>query len=66
MRLVHARQSRSTALKFRSSPAVSDSRQWIPYRGAQPAESPPELVVPAVIPEDERVWVLVDGGYLTV
>jgi len=28
-----------------------------PYRHPQPAESPPELVVPLVIPQDERVWV---------
>ncbi|MFM7038179.1 MAG: 2,4'-dihydroxyacetophenone dioxygenase family protein [Planctomycetaceae bacterium] len=39
---------------------MSEPSQWIPYRGQQPAESPPELVVPAVIPDDERVWVPVE------
>lgn len=28
-----------------------------PYRHPQPAESPPELVIPRIIPEDERIWV---------
>lgn len=28
-----------------------------PYRHPQPAESPPELVIPRTIPEDERIWV---------
>ena len=38
---------------------VSDDR-WLPYRRAQPLESPPELVVADVIPDDERVWVPVE------
>ena len=29
----------------------------IPYRHAQPKESPPELVIPDALPSDERVWV---------
>jgi hypothetical protein len=29
----------------------------IPYRHPQPKESPPELVIPSAIPEDERIWV---------
>ncbi|HEU4549260.1 MAG TPA: 2,4'-dihydroxyacetophenone dioxygenase family protein [Rhizomicrobium sp.] len=29
----------------------------IPYRHPQPPESPPELVIPAAIPADERIWV---------
>jgi quercetin dioxygenase-like cupin family protein len=29
----------------------------IPYRHPQPPESPPELVIPAAIPGDERIWV---------
>ena len=29
----------------------------IPYRHPQPAESPPELVIPDAIPADERIWV---------
>lgn len=29
-----------------------------PYRFPQPVDSPPELVIPSVIPEDERLWVL--------
>lgn len=28
-----------------------------PYRHPQPAESPPEIVIPHAIPEDERLWV---------
>ena len=29
----------------------------VPYRHPQPKESPPELVMPIAIPEDERIWV---------
>jgi quercetin dioxygenase-like cupin family protein len=29
----------------------------IPYHHPQPPESPPELVIPAAIPGDERIWV---------
>lgn len=32
----------------------------VPYRKAQPPESPPELVIPDAIPADERVWVPVE------
>jgi 2,4'-dihydroxyacetophenone dioxygenase len=28
----------------------------IPYRGAQPADAYPELVIPHAIPQDERLW----------
>jgi 2,4'-dihydroxyacetophenone dioxygenase len=38
-----------------SAPALND--KWIPYRGAQPADSPPELVIPDAVPTDERIWV---------
>ena len=34
--------------------------KWVPYKNAQPKESPPELVVPDAIPADERIWVPVD------
>ena len=37
-----------------------DFEKWIPYRHKQPAESPPELVVPNVMPIDERIWVPVE------
>jgi 2,4'-dihydroxyacetophenone dioxygenase len=37
----------------KASDAASDR---IPYRGRQPPEAAPELVVPDVLPEDERVW----------
>ena len=39
--------------------SVSNDR-WLPYRKAQPRESPPELVIPDAIPADERVWVPVE------
>jgi quercetin dioxygenase-like cupin family protein len=29
----------------------------IPYRHAQPKESPPEIVIPDALPHDERLWV---------
>ena len=36
---------------------MAQDNSRIPYRHPQPKESPPELVIPAVIPSDERVWV---------
>ena len=39
-----------------------ESDKWLPYRHPMPKESPPELVVPDVIPTDERVWVPVDDN----
>ncbi len=39
---------------------VPDAEKWLPYRHKQPAESQPELVVPNVMPTDERVWVPVE------
>ena len=41
---------------------ASDAERWTPYRHPQPKDSPPELIVPNVIPEDERVWVPVDDN----
>ena len=41
---------------------VSTEERWTPYRHPQPKDSPPELIVPNVIPEDERVWVPVDDN----
>ena len=35
----------------------STDNSRIPYRHPQPPESPPELVIPAAIPGDERIWV---------
>jgi 2,4'-dihydroxyacetophenone dioxygenase len=35
----------------------ADADARIPYRHPQPKESPPEIVVPQVIPDDERIWV---------
>ena len=34
--------------------------KWVPYRHPQPKESPPELIVPDVIPKDDRIWVPVE------
>ncbi len=34
-----------------------DEQARLPYRHPQPKESPPELVISSVIPEDERLWV---------
>ena len=42
--------------------AATQEERWTPYRHPQPKESPPELVVPNVIPTDERVWVPVDDN----
>ena len=36
---------------------MAQDNSRIPYRHPQPLESPPELVIPSVIPDDERVWV---------
>ena len=36
---------------------MAQDNSRIPYRHPQPKESPPELVIPSVIPDDERVWV---------
>jgi 2,4'-dihydroxyacetophenone dioxygenase len=40
--------------------AVASDERWTPYRKPQPADSPPELVIPDAIPLDDRVWVPVD------
>ena len=40
-----------------TSPAPSNNPQWVAYRHPQPAESPPEIVIPDAIPQDDRVWV---------
>ena len=40
-----------------TSPAPSNNPQWLAYRHPQPAESPPEIVIPDAIPQDDRVWV---------
>lgn len=45
-----------------ASGAKSVSDKWVPYRKAQPPESPPELVIPDAIPADERIWVPVDDN----
>ena len=42
--------------------ATPAADKWQPFRGAMPKESPPELVVPDVIPQDERIWVPVDDN----
>jgi len=34
--------------------------KWERYRGKQPQDSPPELVVPNAIPVDERLWVALE------
>ena len=36
---------------------MAQDNSRIPYRHPQPLESPPELVIPSVIPSDERVGV---------
>ena len=36
---------------------VTNKDKWTPYRHAMPKESPPELIVPDVVPQDERIWV---------
>ncbi len=37
--------------------SVVRDQSAIPYRHPQPKDSPPELVIPHAIPQDERVWV---------
>lgn len=44
-----------------SSMPLADAR-WQPFRGTMPKESPPELVVPNAVPDDERLWVPVDDS----
>jgi 2,4'-dihydroxyacetophenone dioxygenase len=41
----------------RSGPIETEDQSRIPYRHPQPADSPPELVIPDAIPQDERIWV---------
>lgn len=36
--------------------------KFAPYRKPQPADSPPELVIPDAIPTDERIWVPVEDN----
>ncbi len=36
---------------------MAQDNSRIPYRHPQPKESPPEIVIPSVLPADERVWV---------
>ena len=36
---------------------MAQDNSKVPYRHPQPKESPPELVIPSVIPDDERIWV---------
>ncbi len=39
------------------APTAPVDPRWVPYRHPQPKESPPELIVPNVVPTDERIWV---------
>ena len=41
---------------------MTQDDKWTPYRHPMPKESPPELVIPDAIPQDERVWVPVDDN----
>jgi 2,4'-dihydroxyacetophenone dioxygenase len=41
----------------RPASATPLSDKWAPYRGAQPVDAPPELVIPDAVPTDERIWV---------
>lgn len=36
---------------------VGNDKAYQPYRGEQPAEALPEIFVPNVVPDDERLWV---------
>jgi len=45
-----------------TQPVPPESSKWLPYRHPMPKESPPELVVPDVVPSDERIWVPVDDN----
>ncbi len=42
--------------------AAPANDKWVPYRHPMPKESPPELIVPDVVPKDERIWVPVDDN----
>ena len=42
--------------------AANTDEKWLPYRHSMPKESPPELIVPHAIPQDERIWVPVDDN----
>jgi hypothetical protein len=35
----------------------SQCEKRVPYRHPQPADSPPEIVIPDALPADERLWV---------
>ncbi len=35
----------------------TEAEKRMPYKHAQPKESPPEVVIPDAIPTDERIWV---------
>ncbi len=45
------------AFPGQSRPAETEDERRVPYRHPQPAESPPELVIPDALPKDERLWV---------
>ena len=45
-----------------TQPVPMDSQKWQPYKHPMPKESPPELVIPNVIPQDDRIWVPVDDN----
>jgi 2,4'-dihydroxyacetophenone dioxygenase len=42
---------------LRRPPAESEADKRVPYRHPQPRYSPPEIVIPDAIPQDERIWV---------
>lgn len=41
---------------------TAHSDQLVPFRGAQPSDMAPDLVIPDILPEDERVWVPLGDG----
>jgi 2,4'-dihydroxyacetophenone dioxygenase len=43
--------------KRMNQPREPEDEARVPYRHPQPKESPPEIVVASVIPQDDRVWV---------
>ena len=45
-----------------TQPVPLDSQKWQPYKHPMPKDSPPELVIPNVIPQDDRIWVPVDDN----